>query len=57
MLGYTSNDLNTMMNAVAEAKSFYIKYPSNLMNKAGLVNDLSMAEDFLAGLWAEGYFD
>jgi len=57
MLGYTENDLNRMINAVHDAKLFYLRYPSDLMDKTELRNDLEMAVSFLQGLWAEGYFD
>jgi len=57
MLGYTSNDLNRMINAVHDSKLFYLRYPSDLIDKEPLVNDLQDAVSFLQGLWAEGYFD
>ena len=57
MLGYTESDLNRMINAIHDAKLFYLRTPSDLMDKSLLVNDLLMAKDFLDGLWAEGYFD
>ena len=57
MLGYTESDLNRMINAVHDAKLFYLRYPSDLMDKTELVKDLEMANSFLQGLWAEGYFD
>ena len=57
MLGYTESDLNKMINAVHDSKLFYLRTPSDLMDKSLLVNDLLMAKDFLDGLWAEGYFD
>ena len=57
MLGYTEADLNRMTNAVHDAKLFYLKYPSDLLDKSELVNDLQDTVSFLQGLWAEGYFD
>jgi len=57
MLGYTESDLNRMINAVHDAKLFYLKYPSDLLDKSELVNDLQDTVSFLQGLWAEGYFD
>ena len=57
MLGYTESDLNRMINAIHDANLFYLRTPSDLMDKSLLVNDLLMAKDFLDGLWAEGYFD
>jgi hypothetical protein len=57
MLGYTENDLNRMINAVHDAKLFYLRSPSDLMNKDPLVKDLEDAVSFMQGLLAEGYFD
>ena len=57
MLGYTESDLNKMINAIHDSKLFYLRTPSDLMDKSLLVNDLLMAKDFLEGLCAEGYFD
>ena len=57
MLGYTEDDLNRMINAIHDVKLFYLRSPSDLMNKDPLVKDLEDAVSFLQGLWAEGYFD
>jgi hypothetical protein len=57
MLGYTKEDLDRMTNAIHDAKLFYLRTPSDLMDKTELRNDLEMANSFLQGLWAEGYFD
>ena len=57
MLGYTESDLNRMINAVHDAKLFYLRTPSDLMDKTELRADLEMSSSFLQGLWAEGYFD
>ena len=57
MLGYELEDLNRMINAVHDAKLFYLRTPSDLMDKTELRTDLEMAVSFLQGLWAEGYFD
>jgi len=57
MLGYSKEDLDRMVNAVHDVKLFYIQYPSDLMDKSKLVNDLQDTVSFLQGLWAEGYFD
>jgi hypothetical protein len=57
MLGYELEDLNKMINAVHDAKLFYLRTPSDLMDKTELRTDLEMAVSFLQGLWAEGYFD
>ena len=57
MFGYTESDLNKMINAVHDSKLFYLRTPSDLMDKTELRSDLEMAVSFLQGLWAEGYFD
>ena len=57
MLGYNESDLNRMINAIHDVKLFYLRSPSDLMNKDPLVKDLEDAVSFLQGLWAEGYFD
>lgn len=57
MLGYTKEDLDRMINAVHDSKLFYLRTPSDLMDKTELRTDLEMAVSFLQGLWAEGYFD
>ena len=57
MLGYTEEDLNRMINAIHDSKLFYLRYPSDLIDKAPLRKDLEDAVSFLQGLWAEGYFD
>jgi hypothetical protein len=57
MLGYTESDLNRMINAIHDSKLFYLRTPSDLMDKEPLRTDLEDAVSFLQGLWAEGYFD
>jgi hypothetical protein len=57
MLGYQQEDLDRMINAVHDAKLFYLRYPSDLMDKTQLRSDLEDTVSFLQGLWAEGYFD
>ena len=57
MLGYTEDDLNRMINAIHDSKLFYLRSPSDLIDKGPLVKDLEDASSFLQGLWAEGYFD
>jgi hypothetical protein len=58
MLGYTKEDLDQMSNAVHDAKLFYImKSDVEQVDKDPLVEGLLKANDFLQGLWAEGYFD
>jgi hypothetical protein len=49
MLGYTIEDLDKMSNAVHNA----YKYVTTPDDKEGVL----MAQQFLQGLWAEGYFD
>jgi len=57
MLGYTLEDLNKMINAIHDSKLFYLRTPSDLMDKTELRTNLEMAVSFMQGLWAEGYFD
>jgi hypothetical protein len=57
MLGYDEVDLNRMIDAIHDAKLFYLRTPSDLIDKEPLVKDLQDAVSFLQGLWAEGYFD
>ena len=57
MLGYTEEDLNKMINAVHDSKLFYLRTPSDLMDKSQLRTDLEMTNSFLQGLREEGYFD
>jgi hypothetical protein len=57
MLGYSKEDLDRMINAVHDAKLFYLRTPSDLIDKQPLIKDLEDAVGFFQGLWAEGYFD
>jgi hypothetical protein len=57
MLGYNESDLNRMINAIHDSKLFYLRTPSDLIDKQPLIKDLEDAVSFLQGLWAEGYFD
>ena len=57
MLGYTKDDLDRMINAIHDAKLFYLRTPSDLIDKQPLIKDLEDTVSFLQGLWAEGYFD
>ena len=57
MLGYEMADLMKMINAVHDAKLFYLRAPSDLIDKEPLIKSLEETNDFLQGLWAEGYFD
>jgi len=58
MLGYTIDDLDKMSNAVHDAKLFYImKSDVTQVDQDPMVDGLLKAQDFLQGLWAEGYFD
>lgn len=54
MLGYTVDDLDKMINAVHDAKLFYIK---NSGPDEDMKENLHQVISFLQGLWAEGYFD
>lgn len=58
MLGYSKTDLDEMINSVHDAKLFYIlKSDVEQVDQDPLVEGLLKANDFLQGLWAEGYFD
>ncbi len=58
MLGYTEDDLDQMINAVHDAKLFYIrKSGSTYVDKDPMVDGLLKSISFMQGLWAEGYFD
>ena len=50
MLGYDMEDLNIMMDSLADAIA------SNKLDKRTL-GGLTTSLSFLQGLWAEGYFD
>ena len=49
MLGYTKEDIGNMQLAISNA--------SFVTNDTNMNHWLDQAGDFLAGLWAEGYFD
>ena len=51
MLGYSKEDLDNMIIAIAVALG-----PHPTLTDEERVN-LNKAQDFLEGLWAEGYFD
>jgi hypothetical protein len=58
MLGYSKTDLDEMINSVHDAKLFYIRNSDvEQVDKDPLIEGLLKANDFLQGLWAEGYFD
>lgn len=57
MLGYDIEDLAIWQECIEAAKQFYLKHPSDLMDKTRITNGLEQANKFLDGLWAEGYFD
>jgi hypothetical protein len=58
MLGYSKEDLDQMSNAVHDAKLFYILNSDVIkVDEDPIVDGLLKANDFLQGLWAEGYFD
>jgi hypothetical protein len=58
MLGYTKDDIDQMSNSIHDAKLFYIRNSDvEQVDKDPLVEGLLKANDFLQGLWAEGYFD
>ena len=47
MLGYTKDDLNEMINSVHDAKLFYLRTPSDLIDKSILNEGLLKTNDFL----------
>lgn len=51
MLGYELSDLDEMIRSVGLARK------SVDSNQNRIIEGLEKAEDFLQGLWAEGYFD
>jgi len=51
MLGYEMADIDEMINAVSLSKK---SVPSTQIK---IIDGLDKTEDFLKGLWAEGYFD
>ena len=51
MLGYTKDDLNEMIDATYLAMHYVPEGQTKLME------NLAGTNDFLQGLWAEGYFD
>jgi hypothetical protein len=51
MLGYTENDLDNMMGAIQAALT-----KVNSDGDPWLHGNLTMAEEFLRGLWEEGHF-
>jgi hypothetical protein len=58
MLGYTKEDLDQMCNTVHDAKLFYILNSDvTKVDEDPIVDGLLKTQDFLQGLWAEGYFD
>lgn len=52
MLGYTESDLNNMIYGIQNADLII-----NSDENPAIHNYLVIANDFLQGLWAEGYFD
>jgi hypothetical protein len=52
MLGYVTNDLDEMVSAIQSALTTV-----NSDDDPWLYNNLWKAQEFLQGLWAEGYFD
>lgn len=57
MLGYEMADVNEMINSVHDAKLFYIRSTSNLVDQHLLINGLEKTVSFLQGLLEEGHFD
>ena len=52
MLGYATNDLDEMVSAIQSALTTV-----NSDDDPWPYNNLWKAQEFLQGLWAEGYFD
>jgi len=52
MLGYELNDVDEMVDAIEDALKVL-----DTENYKALHTNLWKAQDFLQGLWAEGYFD
>jgi hypothetical protein len=52
MLGYEENDLDEMIGAIQSALTTV-----NSDDDPWLYNNLWKAQEFLQGLWSEGYFD
>jgi hypothetical protein len=57
MLGYEMADQEDMINAIHDAKLFYIANAGDGFDTKPEVDGLLMAISFLQGLYAEGYFD
>ena len=57
MLGYEMAYQEDMINAIHDAKLFYIANAGDGFDTKPVVDGLLMAISFLQGLWAEGYFD
>jgi hypothetical protein len=58
MLGYEVYDQEEMINAIHDAKLFYIRNSGvTQIDEDPTVNGLLKAVSFLQGLWEEGYFD
>jgi hypothetical protein len=57
MLGYEMADINEMINSVHDAKLYYIRTASDLVDQNPLVAGLLKTVDFLQGLREEGHFD
>ena len=57
MLGYSKDDIDRMTDAIHDAKLFYLRTPSDLIDKEPLKKDLEEAVSFLLCLVAEGHFD
>jgi hypothetical protein len=58
MLGYEVYDQEEMVNAIHDAKLFYIRNSGVVkVDEDPIIEGLLKAQDFLQGLWSEGYFD
>jgi hypothetical protein len=58
MLGYNAKDLEEMTNSIHDAKLYYLLHADLQQgDEDPIVDGLLKAQDFLQGLWAEGYFE
>jgi hypothetical protein len=58
LLGYTRNDIETMMDSVHMSKLYYLHHEGIQQNEeSATVKGLLNTVDFFYGLLEEGYFD
>ena len=54
MMGYSQDDIDQMQASISIARRLYLAYPSDLMDKAPVLEGLDKANSFFDGLIAEG---